>query len=369
MKKKLFRFAAALLALIILAAAIPASAASEQITLVAVNDSLPYELEASTMAFYTGGSYYVPYTVFENSELEIYSSYNNTDKVLTLYNRVNSITFYLNSLSAYDSAGIKYTTTALSKNGIVFVPVSFLCDKFLLGCTVTVNTRYTVIRITNGNQRYINDEFLWQARTLINTKIEKYTEALKAADTGTPGNTGGAQGPTDVTTAHGTATAVIWVDVGSGNEENINQVFSSLAKHTVSAVFFLDASTKYDGDFLRRIYASGNRIGFRVSDLDVLEDAETRLFDAVRTTTRYVYYTGAEDIAALGYINCVWDKSYFEFVYASSIAASLVADETAIIRFDLSQDSVKMLGSLLTFHLGAEDVEITYSGLRETMLE
>ncbi|MBQ9980235.1 MAG: hypothetical protein IJP23_04170, partial [Oscillospiraceae bacterium] len=99
-KRKYFRVGAILMALALLLVSVPAAGAKTP-TLVAVNDSLPFDLTESTMPFYSDRRYYVPYSVFEHSALGIYVSYNRDDRILTMFNSTNSLSFYMMTLDTF----------------------------------------------------------------------------------------------------------------------------------------------------------------------------------------------------------------------------------------------------------------------------
>ena len=165
----------------------------------------------------------------------------------------------------------------------------------------------------------------------------------------------------------GTALAVLWLDASAAEEGVITEALDALAVRQDTAAFFLSAQGEYTPDLLRRIYAQGHAVGFVSDSIDDLDAANERLFAAARTVTRCTFYNGQEDIAAAGYINCPWTINASDYSYASAIANRLEGDMQEIVRFELSESGLRLMGSLLAHLTGRNGAQLEFNSLRETL--
>lgn len=181
--KRLQRLVSIVLAVTLVLCALPAagSVAGSGVIFLAVNDAIPIALSAETMPFYSGGTLYVPYTLFNVSALGVTSSYNVLEMTLTLFNINGRIVFDLSSGTSTDSANSGAAWSTITKGGTVFVPAYYCATFFGIGISyLTSLGGYSVVRFTTGDQVYDDDYFLEKADSLIETRADQYFDGTNS---------------------------------------------------------------------------------------------------------------------------------------------------------------------------------------------
>ena len=184
-----------LLAAALLLCGVPAAGGATAVNgviLLAVNDSIPGTLSADTMPFYSGGTLYVPWTLFNNTALGVTPSYNVLGGTLTLFNINSRIVFDLEAGTSTDSKNTGASWSTITKSGLVFVPASYCASYFGLGISyLTSSGGYSVVRFTTGDQVYDDAYFLEKADSLIETRVAQY---FSSALTESPAQSGSSSG-------------------------------------------------------------------------------------------------------------------------------------------------------------------------------
>ena len=179
MKKRLFSF---LVVCALLIALIPATSADTGISFLAVNDSLPYALDASTMPFYSGGILYIPYDIFNVAVLGVYTSYNPANMTLVLFNRDFKLLFYITDGTVQDEDDRVYDLPVIVRSGMVFVPANYCVSYFGASLNYLVSLGgHNVYRITTGSQVLSNSTFINQADTLLEERAADYLALTEPA--------------------------------------------------------------------------------------------------------------------------------------------------------------------------------------------
>ena len=132
MKKRLLALLCVLAALLVLL--IPWSYAAgtyDGVYLVGVNDTVLLGLINETqMPVRRGSVIYAPYTVLDNKELDLSYALNRSGGTFTIFNREGSLIFQLNGSGAADKKGGEYTQGIITRNGVVYIPLRFVCSFF-----------------------------------------------------------------------------------------------------------------------------------------------------------------------------------------------------------------------------------------------
>lgn len=280
----------------------PASAAS--LYFIGLNDNVP-PMTAGDMPFWSGGTLYVPYTVFDANlngsgvNLGLYTSYSRSDGVVTLFDLRNMLVFDLNTGSCRDDiTGAVYNSQAILKNGRPFVSVSMVCSVF--------DVDYSYIRLPYISQGYLvrikspdtvlSDElYISAAQDLINTRLKEYTKSLSSAATTTPGGTDGGQGGTAQNPAQepdGGNTAV-YLAFRCGGAGGLTGILNALEGSGNSVLFFLSPQLiEEEGDLVRRILGTGHSVGILAEDenvRDALRRGQRALEETAHTRTTLAY--------------------------------------------------------------------------------
>lgn len=191
MKKLTIRKLAFLLAVILLFSGLSTVSADDiGICFVSTNDKL---LELNYTPYFVGGFVYLSYDIF--ASFGIYFSYFEADNTALLYTNSKQIFFDLSTGQSYDSFFNTYATSAVMKNGQVYVPAAWVCQYFGLTYSyISGNGNGDVVRITNGTAVLNDGEFLKAAASLMRSRYSEYfgvSEPMKPSPALTPKMTTG----------------------------------------------------------------------------------------------------------------------------------------------------------------------------------
>jgi peptidoglycan/xylan/chitin deacetylase (PgdA/CDA1 family) len=307
-----------------LSAPIPASAAS--LYFIGLNDNVP-PMTAGDMPFWSGGTLYVPYTVFDANlngsgvNLGLYTSYSRSDGIVTLFDLRQMLVFDLNTGACRDEiTGAVYSSQASMKNGRPFVSVSMVCSIF--------NLDYSYIRLPYISQGYLvrikspdtvlsDDLYISAAQDLINIRLKEYTKSLNSAATTTPGSSDDGQGSTQpgqnpIQEPDGGNTAV-YLAFRCGSADGLTSILNVLDAGRYSALFFLSPRLiEEEGDLVRRILGTGHSMGVLAEGEDVdgqLRQGQRALEETAhtRTTLAYVPADRRAGLEAEGWV--CWEES------------------------------------------------------------
>ena len=179
-----------LTAALFLGLTVPTSAASLYFT--AINDSIP-PLTSDTMPFWSGGTIYVPYTVFDakqngvNVSLGLYANYNQNAGTVTLFNLRQVLVFDFNSRNCRDDmTGTVYAYRAIMRSGRPYLPLNMVCSFF--GMEYSYNQLPSIsqgylVRIKSADAVLDDALFIERARDLLQNRLREYTQSLSTAET------------------------------------------------------------------------------------------------------------------------------------------------------------------------------------------
>ncbi len=254
MRKKII---ALVCALVLCLGLIPVANASNDVIFVALNDNLS-PLSADTMPFWSDGMIYVPYTTFDGRtadiDLGLYATYSERDKVVTVYNMQQMLVFDLSANNFYNyHTGATYNISAITRNGVTFIPAYIICDVFGLEYSYQQTAYGPLLRIKG--EYWLNDAlFIDAASWTMTTYLREYNQSI-ATTTTTPEVTAP---EVEEVVSHAPTYLSILCDL----DAPISEILWSLTAQNVKALFLLTPEQiAQDGDGVRQILGSGHTIG------------------------------------------------------------------------------------------------------------
>lgn len=300
------RLTALALALALLALLPPArSGAADGVYFTAVNDNL-LELRADTMPFASGGTLYIPQTVFSGAGLEVRYVRNNAMGLAVLYTNREDLRFDLTGHTVSDRDGNDYVGAAVERNGYVFFPIGLVCRFFGLTWSYTSTDTAPLVRITDGSAALSDVEFADAASAsgLMAARYEEYEASLAQNESASGPPIPAAEEPPTVQAAEGQRVCLI-VSGGTDSLRDAADVFGSGAQ----AVFLLTEEQLADGDLLRGLVSRGHSVAL-LSSGGTEEELEAEL-------------SRARDLAWQG--ACLWlDLAWYE---GSADAGTILREE------------------------------------------
>ena len=277
---------------------IPVTAAPLYFT--AVNDSVSH-LTADTMPFWSGGTLYVPYTVF-NARLNgigvglgLDTSYNRNNNTVTIFNLKQMLVFDLNNGTCRDEmTGTPYAARAILRSGKPYVPVNTVCSFF--GMEYSYNqlpyiTQGYLVRIKGADTALDDATFIDAARRLINDRLRDYTQSLSPAETATPAvpaNPSGAGGDAEMDGSN----VATYLAFRCEDARGLSSILNSLDASGQYALFFLAPQMiREEGDLVRRMLGTGHSVGILASEgaEEQLEEGRLALEELAHTRTTLAY--------------------------------------------------------------------------------
>lgn len=217
-----------------------------------------YEYKYGFEPIIFGGEICIPYTYFLQS-LDVMSVYNETQKVVLLYNFDHIITFDLAADTIHDEHLNVYRGEAFYRGSNIYVPAETVCEIFEFDIDV-IYGEYEIVRITNGNQSLSNDifEVLVSAKNKVNiSTLPSINNSNNNTSTSTSGSV---SKPTDEPDELQTTqiTPVILGDISQYTKEYIDEIDDN--KFT----FFVDDTITDNDEMLRYLYINDHEIGIYV---------------------------------------------------------------------------------------------------------
>ena len=277
----------------------PASAATLYFT--AVNNSVA-PLTSDTMPFWSGGTLYVPYSIFDGSlnnigvGLGLYTSYNRDSRTVTLFDLRQTLTFDLNSGTCRDDmTGTTYISRAVMRGGRPYLALNTVCSHFGLEYSYSQLPDIPqgfLVRIKNSSAVMSDADFIDAAKNVISSRLREYTQGLNQAESTNPGtnpsfpSTPG--GPAEV----GEDDTAVYLAFRCETSAGLTDILDILNGGGRWAVFFLTPRLLEEGDLVRRILGSGHSVGILADEgeaLSALEAGNLALERAACTRTTMVY--------------------------------------------------------------------------------
>ncbi|MDD6160710.1 MAG: hypothetical protein PUB51_06235 [Oscillospiraceae bacterium] len=244
---------------------LPASGASNAM-LLSVNDTV-MELQANNLPMVSGGTIYVPYTMFSPSvtgiNLGVRAQYNASQGVLTVTDGRYPISFDVRGNTAVSSSGRPLTVRALVRNSTPYLPIEWLCSYYpILSYTLTATPYGTLIRVTNGAEVLTDEEFVDAAESLLRLNYQRY---LALAPTVTPSPS---PSPTpSVPVQPSTPPALVYLAFRHG--EDTRQIADTLERYGQRALFlFTCKELAEQSELVLSLAAQGHQVGLVLSGSD-----------------------------------------------------------------------------------------------------
>ena len=366
MKKKR-RVLPLVLAVVLALSLTPASAATLYFT--AVNNTVA-PLTSETMPFWSGGTLYVPYTIFDASlnnvgvGLGLYTSYNRDSRTVTLYNLRQMLTFDLNSGTCLDEVtGTTYISRAIMRGGRPYLALNTVCSHFDLEYSYNQLPDIPqgfLVRIKSSDTVMSDADFIDAAKNVINNRLREYTQGLNPAESTDPGTNPSTQNPggTTVPDKDGPAAYLAFrCETASG----LTDILDALGESRRCAVFFLTPQLLEEGDLVRRILGGGHSVGILADGGEtahLLEQGGLALERAAcaRTTLTYAAAGQRERLEEHGWV--CWQETVLlrpdDTVSANSFASSAVRrlgkqDKAVYLTLEGGENAARVLPALLRY--------------------
>ena len=310
---------------------------SVSVSFTATNDNLA---PLSEKPYFSGGSAYVPSSVFAN--FGIRTSYFQANNTIMMYDGTREIFFDWATGTTFDSNRVTYYTSAMHRNGTVYVPVAWVCIFFGLSYSfISGNGSGDVLRIKNGSEVLTDHQFINAASSLMSVRYSEFV--------GTP------DPPSPIRYEDRSDTYVSLCLIGLPSA-CILDIFDT---HGIRASFFVTAEDVDTApDTIRRIAGSGHSIGifFNSSPENEYAAAMEAIFNAARirpmlmTSPSSISYRSIEfgEKNAMAYVTP--QISLTGDVSASYIISSIGSSQGNVTVFiTITDDLITTLPSVLQF--------------------
>lgn len=271
----------------------PTSAANLYFT--SINDSVGL-LTSDTMPCWSGGTLYVPYTVFNaklngiNVSLGLDASYNSRSRTVTIFNLKQMLSFDMNNNNCRDEmTGVIYDARAIMRNGKPYVPLSTVCSFF--GLEYSYNQlpyipQGYLVRIKSADVVLDDATFIDAGQWQINNRLRDYTQSLSSAETTNPVTPSTPAGPTDVDESN----VATYLAFRCESAEGLPAILNTLDSAKQYALFFLPPKViEAESDLIRRMLGTGHSVGILAEDEDRLEQGRLVLEELTHTRTTLAY--------------------------------------------------------------------------------
>lgn len=283
----------------------PASAATLYFT--AVNNSVA-PLTSDTMPFWSGGTLYVPYSIFDASlnkigvGLGLYTSYNRDTRTVTLFNLRQTLIFDLNSGTCRDDVtGTTYISRAIMRGGRPYLALSTVCSHFDLEYSYNqlpdVPQGY-LVRIKSSDTVMSDADFIDAAKNVISNRLREYTQSLNPAESTDPGSDPSASSGPGGNTQVGKDDTAAYLAFRCETAAGLTDILDALEESKRCAVFFLTPQLLEEGDLVRRILGGGHSVGILADGGEtapLLEQGSLALERAACARTTLTYAPGQQE--------------------------------------------------------------------------
>lgn len=283
----------------------PASAATLYFT--AVNNSVA-PLTSDTMPFWSGGTLYVPYSIFDASlnkigvGLGLYTSYNRDSRTVTIFNLRQMLIFDLNSGTCRDDVtGTTYISRAIMRGGRPYLALSTVCSHF--GLEYSYNQLPDIpqgylVRIKSSDTVMSDADFIDAAKNVINNRLREYTQSLNPAESTDPGTNPSTPSIPGGNTPAGKDDTAAYLAFRCETGGGLTGILDTLRESECCAVFFLTPQLLEEGDLVRRILGGGHSVGILADGGEtapLLEQGSLALERAACARTTLTYAPGQQE--------------------------------------------------------------------------
>ncbi len=330
-----------ILCLLMLVSVLPVSAGADvSINFVSINDTLPPELINSFFSY--SGVVYVPCWLFNSYDFGVRYTFIDANSTIHLYYGTTQLFFETATGNTYDGSDNYYSLPGLMRNGVAYVPLSYVSAFFgTFSYTVSSTPYGRLLRITDGRVVLSDNDFIQAASSLMRQYYNNYQPASPDPSPVLPD--GEDKHEDDV---------LLLSFVGLPGDE----YFELLRSRGMRACFFLTAEdVRSSPDTLRRITYEGHSIGIacgETPEADIRRASEL-IFEASHSLANMVSasaeHAGTAAAAAekLGYAFC---ERGTDAVYAPEDAVSPYAVTSEL---DRTEDSTSLF---LSCAEGMEDM-------------
>ena len=298
-----------------------AQAAEGKITILALNDQVITPISSTNMPLKVGGTYYLPYTVFDPAvvDVDLGVKYSLRDNVLTLYTKQALLKYDLNAGTCEDRDGNTGYTRAVVRGSMIYVSMPSVCSFFGIQSYQEATPYGQVIRLTTSSAVLSDRDFMdsalstsiadaykkyWQAQESLNPSPSPSQSVSPSPSVSTPSPS---PSPTNTDSAdkrYVTVSLAFRHTDGTG----LADILDILARENRSALFFMPTDAIGDNAALiRRMVGEGHSVGLSVgggpaSDAAQMLSEGNRLLElAAHMNTRTVLVENEDEdtIAAL----------------------------------------------------------------------
>ena len=266
--------------------------AENDVYFTAINNTL-LELDDATMPVKLKGTYYLPSSVFNSSELGIYCVYFKSKQLVMLSNLTHTLYFDMSAGNSYDDLDEVYPYAAIYQNNTAYLPADFTAVFFDCECSCIKSDYAPIIRLSKGDV-LSETAFLRGASALMAARLAQYRsakETLPPAQSPTPTASEAPRPtetprPTESPRPDRSSVEVYLAFLGLG--EDSEACAELLCGRGYTPCFFVRAEEiRQQPDLIRKLIGLGCGIGFLFErDLEKeYREAAPLLREAARTVT------------------------------------------------------------------------------------
>ncbi|SCJ41661.1 delta-lactam-biosynthetic de-N-acetylase [uncultured Flavonifractor sp.] len=298
-----------------------AQAAEGKITILALNDQVITPISSTNMPLKVGGTYYLPYTVFDPAvvDVDLGVKYSLRDNVLTLYTKQALLKYDLNAGTCEDRDGNTGYTRAVVRGSMIYVSMPSVCSFFGIQSYQEATPYGQVIRLTTSSAVLSDRDFMdsalstsiadaykkyWQAQESLNPSPSPSQSVSPSPSVSTPSPSPSPTNTDSDDKRYVTVSLAFRHTDGTG----LADILDILARENRSALFFMPTDAIGDNAALiRRMVGEGHSVGLSVgggpaSDAAQMLSEGNRLLElAAHMNTRTVLVENEDEdtIAAL----------------------------------------------------------------------
>lgn len=308
---------------------VPAFGSASGVNLMAVNDRV-LDVTAENMPRIVGGVLYVPYTMLSNQvngiNLGVSALYSTTRRTVLVTDNQKGIIFDIQNNTAVDLNDSPVSVRAMVRNGMVFLPIDWLCQYFgTISCTRTRTPYGTLIRITNSAAILADQDFADAAGPQLADNLRRYLESGGAGENGNPVPSGGAE------TSGPPSGAELYLALRPGSAaQDCAQLLEGRGQRAL--FLFTREELAREGDLVRRVVGAGHTVGLALTG-DSLERCLTEAEqgrELLAAAARYqALVVSAPDLDDEG--RAALEKAGF-VVWSASVRGEDFASGSALVR-------------------------------------
>ena len=274
----------------------PMPTAAANLYFTGINDSVA-PLTSSSMPYWSGGTLYVPYTVFDANQngvgvsLGLYTSYNHRSHIVTIFNLKQMLVFDLERGTCRDDmTGAAYDARAVMRYGKPYVPLYVVCSVFGLEYSynqLSYISQGYLVRIKSADAVLDDGLFIDRARELINNRLRDYTQSLSPAET-TPTVPVSPSEPPEVDGGN----VATYLAFRCESADGLSAILNTLDGTGQYALFFLAPQViEEEGGLVRRILGTGHSVGILAweGEKEALGRGRLALEELAHTRTTLAY--------------------------------------------------------------------------------